>query len=101
MSVRRFRFIDGEVREVTEHRRPTSPLHGGTQAYGAGNPLTSLAMSCHPDQAGEYNAAMQAHGVQGVEYDQRGRCKITSRRGRVQAMRAFGLHDRDGGYGDG
>ena len=82
---------------------------GVAQGYGEGNPGKSIAMSIHPSQAGMLNAEMKARGIQGVEWnEQTGRCTITSRRGRAQAMPVFGklvhmenVRDCDGGYGDG
>ena len=111
MSVaRRFRFIDGEVREVTE--RDTSPVVDRgpmlSGAYSQAKPLRSISMGCHPEQVDLLNNAMRQHGVQGVEWDRRGRCNITSRKGRAKAMPIFGkmvglsnVHDDSGGYGDG
>lgn len=80
----------------------------GTQTYSQKRPGKSIAMSIHPSQAGMMNDAMKREGVQGVEWDRRGKCIITSRKGRARAMPIFGkmvhmanVHDDDGGYGDG
>ena len=88
------------------HRASFVPMIAGS--YGEGNPQESISMGCHPDQAGMLNAAMKEHGVRGVEWDRKGKCKITSRAGRARGMPIFGnmvglsnVHDGDGGFGDG
>lgn len=113
MSVaRRFRVVDGEVREVTDNAPAstlTNPMPMIASAYSDAKPLKSIAMSIHPEQAGMLNEQMRSRGIQGVQWDERtGDCLITSRRGRAQAMPVFGklvrmdnVHDDDGGYGDG
>jgi hypothetical protein len=105
--VRRFRFIDGEVREVVDERLLEADGVGTTSGYSEGKPGRSISMGCHPEQVGLLNDTMKAHGVKGVEYTPDGDCIITSRRGRSQAMKVFGnmvgitnCHDGDGGYGD-
>jgi len=72
MSVtRRFRVIDGEVREVTE--RDTSPVvdRGPMvgSAYGQSKPGKSIAMSVHPDDCARMNEELRKRGIQGVHYD--------------------------------
>ena len=108
--------INGEEVTAEEFRRhkmrrllPSRPGDGSHRsAYSEGNPGKSLSMGCHPSQAGMMNAAIKAAGISGVEWDKRGKCIITSRRGRAKAMKVVGemvsmgpLHDEDGGYGDG
>ena len=83
----------------------------GRQAYEAGRPGDSIGMSVHPSQIPLMNAELKRHGITGVEYDasKRNNCIITSRKGRARWMPIFGklvgiqggLHDNDGGYGDG
>jgi hypothetical protein len=73
----------------------------GGPAYGEGNPLESIACSCHPEQAGEYNEAARQHGISGVSWDKRGKCSFSSRAARRDWLKKIGAHDADGGYGDG
>lgn len=77
-------------------------------AYSDSNPLRSVSMGCHPDQAGLMNDTMHQHGITGVTWDKSGKCFITSRRDRARAMPIYGnmvgldlVHDDSGSYGDG
>ena len=38
----------------------------------------SLGLSCHPRQAREFNDIMHQHNVTGVQYDEKGHCKVSS-----------------------
>jgi hypothetical protein len=58
------------------------------------------ALSVHPDQAAEFQQLTKQLGLSGIQYDQRGRCTVTSREHRKIWMRERGLRDNDGGYGD-
>lgn len=98
-AVKRFRVVDGEVREVTGPS-PVQPTPHMGQAYNTANPLVSLSLSCHPESAGEYNSAAKELGLTGIEWDRQGRCLITSRKSRREWLRANHQHDGDGGYGD-
>jgi hypothetical protein len=71
------------------------------QAYQESRTGRSLAMGCHPTQAAAFNERARKMGVTGVSWDSRGHCLITSRKARRDYMKAIGLHDNDGGYGDG
>ncbi len=70
-----------------------------TKAYQ--KPLTSLAMSVHPCQVKEFNEEVKAAGLTGVHYDDKGRCHFSSRGQRKALMQYRGVHDQEGGYGDG
>ena len=98
-ATRKFRVIDGKVQEVTE--RPVEVRK--TYGYSEDKPGKSIGMSCHSSQVDERNALMKKHGIQGVEFvhGKKVNCQITSRSGRRAAMKLFGYHDNDGGYGDG
>ncbi|MCE5269510.1 MAG: hypothetical protein LLG00_16665 [Planctomycetaceae bacterium] len=113
-TTRRLYYIDGNPFWLTDEEADAHPglrmpaETGSLGGYSEKRPGKSLAMGCHPSQAGLMNAAARAAGVRGVEWDRRGRCHITSRAGRAKAMPVVGrllgvgaLHDRDGGYGDG
>ena len=89
-------------------RKAAVPMIGNS--YGEGKPGKSIGMSVHPSQIPMMNEAIKRHGIRGVSYDpsKRDNCVITSRRGRAKWMPVFaemtrltGLHDGDGGYGDG
>ena len=101
MRVRRFRVIDGKVQEVTAPAPARSTGNG--PAYSVGNPLPSVAASCHRDQVEEYREEARKHGLTGLEYDNNGNAFFTDRgdAGRRGWMKLTGRHDNDGGYGDG
>ena len=91
-------------------RKATAAVPMIGDSYGEGNPGKSIGMSVHPSQIPMMNEAIKRHGIRGVSYDpsKRDNCVITSRRGRAKWMPIFaqmtrltGLHDDDGGYGDG
>lgn len=93
---------EAALRPQAKQRTP-----GIVSGYSEGKSGTSLSMSCHPAQAELMNSTIKAHGISGIEWDKRGKCKITSRRGRKRAMPVVGqmlripdLHDCDAGYGD-
>lgn len=64
-------------------------------------PLRSDALGCHPDQIKEFTADAKAAGLTGVSFDADGTCVVSTRRQRAQYAAMRGLHDKDGGYGDG
>lgn len=65
-----------------------------------GWPIHSDAAGCHPDQIPEMQAHLASRGVK-ADYTPDGRVILENRGHRRQVLRALGLHDRDGGYGDG
>ena len=73
----------------------------GTVAYSQSKPLKSLALSCHRDNADEYNRVAKLAGLTGIKWDKNGDCEITSRSDRAKWLRGQQQHDQDGGYGDG
>lgn len=80
----------------------TSPAEKGpmtSKAYQGG--LVSVGAGVHPDQVAEFNAATRAAGLTGVEYLPNGDVRFDSRGQRAAELRRRGMHDRDGGYGDG
>lgn len=102
--VRRFRYIDGDVREVTENS-PVSPPSSipALGAYREDRPLVSNAMGCMRHQVPEMRKVIERHGLSGIRVRDDGAVEITSRgdRGRRGLLKVRGVYDRDGGYGDG
>lgn len=69
-----------------------------------GNPwrnFSSVGLACHPSQAKQFTEDARAAGLTGVHYDEKGRARFSSRGQRKKALKIAGLHDNDGGYGDG
>jgi len=56
-------------------------------------------MAVHPAQIEEATASAKAKGVP-TEFDREGSPVFTSRAHRKAYCRAYGVHDRSGGYGD-
>lgn len=63
------------------------------------NPWTSRSMGVHPDQVKEVREDMKRHGVR-AQLTNDGQIVCTSKAARNDAMKYFGVVDRDGGYGD-
>lgn len=63
-------------------------------------PLHSEGAACHTDDIPQYRAHAEKKGVP-TNYDGAGRPIFTSRGHRAKYLKAFNLHDRSGGYGDG
>ena len=72
-----------------------------TKTYQESDPLVSDGLGCMKDQVGEMRETIKRHNIRGVKVRPNGQLEITSRRGRRELMRVRGLHDGDGGYGDG
>ena len=79
--------------------RGGAPL--GTVAYTESKPLISDGFGCMRAQVPEMRAMLRERGIQGVYVRDNGQLEITSRRGRRDLLRARGLVDADGCYGDG
>lgn len=63
-------------------------------------PIRSDAAGCHPSQVDEYQTAAASMGVP-TEWDRStGQAIFRSREHRRQLLRAWGWHDKSGGYGD-
>ncbi|QDP55769.1 MAG: hypothetical protein Unbinned2706contig1001_30 [Prokaryotic dsDNA virus sp.] len=89
--------VDGE----TYKRRIDVEMSGFNMAndvWRAG--LVSESAACHPSNIPEYRAMAEKKGVP-TNYDKWGRPSFTSRGHRAKYLKAFGLNDRNGGYGDG
>jgi hypothetical protein len=97
--VRKLRFIDGAVREVTDE----TPLAAAGSsigflggAYNQSRPLlqNSLGISCPtPERLKEARDFIHARNIQGVEIRDDGSCYVTDARGRKEYMTARGLVD--------
>jgi hypothetical protein len=92
MRVSRARFYR-VFRPVSDAGAPGASLLGW-------KPLSSEAAAVHPDQIEEAREDARRLGVP-TEFDPEGRPIFTSRSHRRAYLRAYGFHDRDGGYGDG
>ena len=62
-------------------------------------PIMSDGAGCHPSQIKEMKQHAAKHGVS-TDYTKDGRAFFTSRAHRAAHLKAFGMHDRTGGYGD-
>lgn len=98
-------YLDG--REVTEgeyRRRYPLPSPGSSRPTGNANgnawPIYSDALAVHPEQVAEATDSARARGVP-TDFLPDGRPQFRDRAHRRQYMKAYGCHDRDGGYGDG
>ena len=76
-------------------------IAGVSKAYSDAKPLVSDGLGCMKDQVPEMREAIQERGIRGVRVLENGQLTFTSRRGRREVMAMRGLHDADGGYGDG
>lgn len=100
--VQKVYLIDG--REVTEaeyrEHFPAATAVNGIMTPPTGCwPMTSEALACHPDQIPEARASAEARGVQ-TDFTPDGSPIFRDRDHRRRYMRAYGYHDKDGGYGD-
>jgi len=79
---------------------PAAEVDGPAGASLVGwKPLASRALGVHPDQVAEATESARAKGVP-TEFRPDGRPVFTCRSHRKRYLRAYGLHDNDGGYGD-
>lgn len=95
-------FVNGKEVSKKQFFRTFKPQPMGS---GAGliawhRPIHSDALAVHPDQIEEAMAMDKAHGVP-TEYLPDGRPVLVDRDHRRRLMRSLGVHDNDGGYGDG
>jgi len=64
-----------------------------------GKPLISEGAAVHPDQVAEASKIARELGTD-VEFQKNGNAVFPTRQGRKKYLRAYGIHDRDGGCGD-
>lgn len=89
-------------RKFLEHRGVLSSegVPAVASAYGEEKPLVSIGAGCHPRQVKAFNEALQRRGIVGARYRPDGAVEFTSRGARKRTLKALGLHDNQGGYGD-
>jgi len=99
--------IDGQVVSEAEfNRRSRHRNRRGVpriaKTYSTAAPLVSEGMGCLPNQVPEMREFVKERGLTGVEVLPSGAVALTSRgdSGRRGLLRARGLVDNDGGYGD-
>ena len=72
---------------------------GGFRSSHAGWPMKCEASGCAPGQIAENVAFLRAAGVP-TQFTPDGRAIYENRQHRAKALKALGLHDKSGGYGD-
>ena len=72
-----------------------------TAAYDSSKPLVSVGAGCQKAQVGEFREFIQQRRLRDVAIRDDGKVEFTSRAGRREFLRARGMHDMDGGFGDG
>ena len=88
--------LDGE----TVKRRVDVEMRGHSDVNDVWRqPIMSEGAGCHPSQVNEMKQHAAKHGVN-TDYTKDGRAIFTSRSHRAAHLKAFGMHDRNGGYGD-
>ena len=89
-------------RKRNKHRSAGTAICSGQASTGRGGwPLMSSALGCHPSQVKEMYDHSVEIGVPTHFDSQTGKCKLLSRAHRRDYMKANGVHDNDGGIGDG
>lgn len=78
---------------------PDQPMTNDGSVLFGWQPIESLAMCVHPNQVEEARACAVKQGVP-TEYLPTGEPVFTSRSHRKAFLRAKGVHDNGGGYGD-
>ena len=81
-------------------RRDYEAEHGGAKCGQAGWPMWSDGAGVHPAQANDTMEYLRSRGVS-AEINSEGQVKMESQSHRRRVLKALGLHDRNGGYGDG
>jgi hypothetical protein len=102
---RRFRFIDGEVREVVDE-----PTEAGGDVLLLGRSLLpmshnavegySISQSVHPDECKMMNDFCHRHNITGVHFDptKKHNCRITDNRHFAEFVKKQGRENVDGGF---
>ena len=81
--------------------RDISAEHGGPSMSGSAWPIKSDAAGVHPNQVEQFQEHSARMGVP-TEFDRStGQAIFRSRGHRAQYLKMMGIHDRNGGYGDG
>ena len=97
-------YLHGMQVTQEEYEGVYPPPQLGRGGVVAGNPLTgwplhSEALAYHPKQKAEAERHLANLGVP-TEIDKKGRPVLRDRKHRREVMKALGIHDNDGGYGD-
>lgn len=71
------------------------------KTYGTESPLHSEAAGCMKHQVPELREFVQGMGIRGVSVLDDGAVEFSSRRGRKEFLKARGMVDNDGCFGDG
>ena len=87
--------VDGQLAD-----RDVAAEHGGFRDSPGNWPLHCSASGVDPTQAGAASDIMARHGCP-TEFTSSGEAIYTDQTHRRKALKFLGLHDRDGGYGDG
>ena len=63
-------------------------------------PWKSRSIGCHPSDVKAHNEELKRKGVQNAHIGPDGHAVAHCRKGRNELLKAYGMIDRDGGYGD-
>ena len=74
-------------------------MGSNTQSISEKNPWVSNSMGCNPKDREKHMEDLRKHGVKNVEINEKGQLIAYSQKGRNEALKAYGMIDRDGGYG--
>ena len=80
-------------------KRDISAEHSGHIDTNANYPMKCEASGVHPHQIAEARNILNVQGTS-ADFTRDGRPIYTSALHRKKCLKAFGLHDRNGGYGD-
>jgi len=82
-----------------EMKRNIGREHAGRRHQPGNWPILSDALGCNESQIGESRDMARKHGVP-TEFTSDGRAILTGPAHRKAYARLYGMHDRNGGYGD-
>ncbi|MFH1184666.1 MAG: hypothetical protein V1755_06455 [Chloroflexota bacterium] len=94
--------INGRTVSREEFMRGAKGLEGGAPMIAPPSnwPMVSMAAAVDPSQAAEYNEFYKQNGITGARHRPDGMLELDTRGARREMLRARGLHDNDGGFGD-
>ena len=94
--------VNGKPVTLEEFRKNSRGLEDGTPMAPAtsGWPVYSDGAGVHPDQIQDARSAAEQRGVP-TDFLPDGRAIFRDRAHRGRYLKAFGLYDRNGAYGDG
>lgn len=91
--------IHGKVCKLCELFQDGFTVYAGVEQERMNNPKLSDPLGVSPRQVKEAMASSRRKGVP-TDFTKDGRAIITSRAHQKKYLRAYGFHNRDGGYGD-